>query len=79
MKEEYERENEMTGRWVNEKWKRMKVVARLWLNKEASGRQVMRGHCINNQYREMKMISLNPMYEVGGGMILMSKRNMYNQ
>jgi len=41
MKEEYEWENEMTGRWVKEKWKRMKVVTSQWLNKEASGLQVM--------------------------------------
>jgi hypothetical protein len=41
MKEEYERENEMTGRWVNEKWKHMKVVTSQWLSKEASGLQVM--------------------------------------
>jgi hypothetical protein len=39
--EEYERENEMTGRWVNERLKRMKVVTSQWLNKEASSLQVM--------------------------------------
>jgi hypothetical protein len=41
MKEEYEPENEMTGGWVNEVWKRMTVVTSQWFNKEASGLQVM--------------------------------------